>query len=361
MVCGLVYLLTGLAGPLVPTTNIARLFVPTLLHCSLSKAFDRDIRSTIRDDAHLAAVRDEFDALQRGKGDPAILYAAFLSAAHSASTAPNQPTVPSRRKRSRRELEGFSDSGHPECPSQVCLAEFSALSRAMIRLVMSPEARLALQFLHVKSFPRHECEKCGSRMCFQCGEQAWHDDGETCEDHLRRRIGLIRVRTACHSDGKAPASDLQELQTLEWKLANGKRCPRCCIFIERDDGCNKMDCLYCGSQFCWQCLKAWNKDCGFYTCQSEPETVTLTPAQAAVAETAETAALEPKGGPSDYPGSPGWDAVPDVTARRDSDVSLRRDSDVSIDGVERSAKRAKAEAGVPDVTSSSFGKFRVRA
>ena len=37
------------------------------------------------------------------------------------------------------------------------------------------------------------------------------------------------------------------MESLEWKLANSKACPKCKIFIERDDGCNKVDCPYCSN------------------------------------------------------------------------------------------------------------------
>ena len=44
-------------------------------------------------------------------------------------------------------------------------------------------------------------------------------------------------------------------------------CPRCAIMICRDEGCNKVDCLYCGFQFCWSCRDPWSqRTCGFYEC-----------------------------------------------------------------------------------------------
>ncbi|KAH6572232.1 hypothetical protein BASA60_006733 [Batrachochytrium salamandrivorans] len=58
------------------------------------------------------------------------------------------------------------------------------------------------------------------------------------------------------------------LMCLEWKLENSKRCPNCSVLINRDEGCNKVDCLYCGHKFCWQCLGQFEKGrCAYYRCQ----------------------------------------------------------------------------------------------
>lgn len=50
-------------------------------------------------------------------------------------------------------------------------------------------------------------------------------------------------------------------------------CPRCAIMICRDEGCNKVDCLYCGFQFCWSCRDPWSqRSCGFYECGKDIST-----------------------------------------------------------------------------------------
>eukprot|EP01136_Pigoraptor_vietnamica_P042944 Opistho-1_new@17725 len=218
----------------------------------LARDFDRALEDTVGDERRVSAVREELDAVHRGKGDAAALFAALLSAASHVAVHPAGDT----RSRSKRRREGDDEAladGHVVLMGRIALpadvdATFTSLSRAMIRTVLVPEARLALQFLHVKAFPRHSCDRCGARMCFQCGESSWHGDGATCEDDMRARIRAICERGAVAGDGVILARDRHELDTLQWKLQNGKRCPRCCIFIERDDGCNKMDCLYCGNQ-----------------------------------------------------------------------------------------------------------------
>lgn len=37
-----------------------------------------------------------------------------------------------------------------------------------------------------------------------------------------------------------------------------RRCPSCSIMIQRDEGCNKVDCSLCGYCFCWACLSQWS-------------------------------------------------------------------------------------------------------
>jgi uncharacterized ferredoxin-like protein len=49
------------------------------------------------------------------------------------------------------------------------------------------------------------------------------------------------------------------VQTLKWKIENSRNCPSCCIMINRDEGCNKVDCTLCGFSFCWECKSSWSE------------------------------------------------------------------------------------------------------
>jgi hypothetical protein len=71
------------------------------------------------------------------------------------------------------------------------------------------------------------------------------------------------------SDIVATTNTPDDIANFQWKLANSKRCPQCCTLINRDDGCNKVDCTMCGYRFCWICRSSWGTDCGFYRCQQE--------------------------------------------------------------------------------------------
>lgn len=43
---------------------------------------------------------------------------------------------------------------------------------------------------------------------------------------------------------------------LEEDDAPIKRCPKCKVYIERDEGCAQMMCKNCKHAFCWYCLES---------------------------------------------------------------------------------------------------------
>ena len=67
----------------------------------------------------------------------------------------------------------------------------------------------------------------GREWCYECLKE-WHD-GTTCE----------------------------EIQDKEFQLwSKGKilkKCPRCQIYTEKNEGCNHMTCAECKYQWCWLC------------------------------------------------------------------------------------------------------------
>jgi hypothetical protein len=48
-------------------------------------------------------------------------------------------------------------------------------------------------------------------------------------------------------------------KTIEWKLTHCRQCPVCSIMINREEGCNKVDCPFCGYAFCWACQSPWSE------------------------------------------------------------------------------------------------------
>lgn len=144
----------------------------------------------------------------------------------------------------------FHDSIQTLTPETVSI--MSIISRMIIPLQPDPDKWNALQFIHVRNFPKVTCIHCEDTICFCCGEAPYHET-LTCHKYMKNRI--LRL------------DDAEIVDNLKWKLANSKRCPNCSILINRDEGCNKVDCLFCGHVFCWNCEGNFeNGDCSFYRC-----------------------------------------------------------------------------------------------
>ncbi|KAG5637318.1 hypothetical protein H0H81_005011 [Sphagnurus paluster] len=78
-----------------------------------------------------------------------------------------------------------------------------------------------------------KCPSCFAEVCSSCHEEA--HEGMNCEER--------RIR-------KAQDEKLDE----NWAaMHNMKRCPACLVWIEKNEGCNHMQCR-CGAHICWICL-----------------------------------------------------------------------------------------------------------
>lgn len=84
------------------------------------------------------------------------------------------------------------------------------------------------------------CSKCKLTFCSSCKER-WHAY-QSC-DEFRRHFS---------------EDELANLPGEECGLI--KRCPRCHIPIERDEGCAQMMCKRCRHVFCWYCLASLDDD-----------------------------------------------------------------------------------------------------
>ena len=70
---------------------------------------------------------------------------------------------------------------------------------------------------------RLRCPSCSEEVCSACGDET--HDGSTCDEFKRRKV--------------------EEGQTDAWVAAQGervKKCPQCKVLIEKDGGCNRVDC-----------------------------------------------------------------------------------------------------------------------
>jgi len=97
------------------------------------------------------------------------------------------------------------------------------------------------------------CEQCRSSFCFKCGTD-YHAPTD-CET-------IKRWLTKCADDS----------ETANYISAHTKDCPKCHICIEKNGGCNHMQCYNCKHDFCWMCLGDWkNHGSEYYECSRYKE------------------------------------------------------------------------------------------
>lgn len=92
---------------------------------------------------------------------------------------------------------------------------------------------------------------CGNPFCFRCGEES-HTPCSCAQ--------LAEWMTKCSN----------ESETANWILANTKKCPNCNTRIEKNQGCNHINCGQCKYEFCWICMGKWSDHGqvtgGYYKC-----------------------------------------------------------------------------------------------
>jgi hypothetical protein len=218
----------------------------------------------------------------------------------------------------------------PALRASAQLATPSRISAMLVSLETRPDDWRVLQFEHISRFPKLSCDACRARFCFQCGEPSWHD-GQSCLEYMQSAVHRFERRASLQSstsayttqpsrsaiatrssvlnrpseDQSGPLVNADDVANMKWKLENSKACPRCCILINRDDGCNKVDCTMCGLRFCWICRSPWSEKCGFYRCQTEASSPITNPGT----KMDETPRSQSVPAPSDMPEL----GVPDVT------------------------------------------------
>ena len=59
--------------------------------------------------------------------------------------------------------------------------------------------------------------------------------------------------------GKSKCDEVMEKDFMKWKKNKRvKRCPRCKMYTEKNEGCNHMTCVSCQYQWCWLCEGAYS-------------------------------------------------------------------------------------------------------
>uniref|UniRef100_A0A8C1UV30 RBR-type E3 ubiquitin transferase n=1 Tax=Cyprinus carpio TaxID=7962 RepID=A0A8C1UV30_CYPCA len=85
---------------------------------------------------------------------------------------------------------------------------------------------------------RVKCSLCKEVFCFKC-RQMYH------------------APTDCATIRKWLTKCADDSETANYISAHTKDCPKCNICIEKNGGCNHMQCSKCKHDFCWMCLGDW--------------------------------------------------------------------------------------------------------
>jgi len=88
------------------------------------------------------------------------------------------------------------------------------------------------------------CTTCTTSFCFGCGQDA-HAPAK-CQDITKWN----------HLQGSSQL----------WVKHHSKPCPGCNVPIEKNQGCNHIQCSHCNTDFCWLCLKILNSHLEPHTC-----------------------------------------------------------------------------------------------
>ncbi|XP_033836365.1 ankyrin repeat and IBR domain-containing protein 1-like [Periophthalmus magnuspinnatus] len=112
--------------------------------------------------------------------------------------------------------------------------------------------------------PAVDCGK-GHLFCWECqGEAHEPCDCETWTSWLQKVTEMKPQELAGVSEAYEDAANCL------WLLTNSKPCANCKSPIQKNEGCNHMQCAKCKYDFCWICLEEWKKHSsstgGYYRC-----------------------------------------------------------------------------------------------
>ncbi|KAG5890979.1 hypothetical protein JTB14_037965 [Gonioctena quinquepunctata] len=110
-------------------------------------------------------------------------------------------------------------------------------SHPQLRFCPGPNCSIVVYSQEIKA-KRATCNQCKTIFCFRCG----------CDYHSPTECQVIKKwLTKCADDS----------ETANYISAHTKDCPKCHICIEKNGGCNHMQCYNCKHDFCWMCLGDW--------------------------------------------------------------------------------------------------------
>nr|XP_020651075.1 E3 ubiquitin-protein ligase ARIH2 [Pogona vitticeps] len=132
------------------------------------------------------------------------------------------PLLPSEELKDKYRRYLFRDYIESHFQLQLC----PGADCPMVIKVQEPKAR------------RVQCNRCNEVFCFKC-RQMYH------------------APTDCATIRKWLTKCADDSETANYISAHTKDCPKCNICIEKNGGCNHMQCSKCKHDFCWMCLGDW--------------------------------------------------------------------------------------------------------
>ncbi|XP_046425435.1 potential E3 ubiquitin-protein ligase ariadne-2 [Neodiprion virginianus] len=110
-------------------------------------------------------------------------------------------------------------------------------SHPQLRFCPGPNCQIVVRSKELRA-KKVICSSCKTPFCFRCGM----------DYHAPTDCGTIKKwLTKCADDS----------ETANYICAHTKDCPKCHICIEKNGGCNHMQCYNCKHDFCWMCLGDW--------------------------------------------------------------------------------------------------------
>ncbi|KAL7886423.1 hypothetical protein AOLI_G00041440 [Acnodon oligacanthus] len=112
--------------------------------------------------------------------------------------------------------------------------------------------------------PAVDCGK-GHLFCWECQGEAH----EPC-DCQTWKMWLQKVTDMKPEELAGVSEAYEDAANCLWLLTNSKPCANCKSPIQKNEGCNHMQCAKCKYDFCWICLEEWKKHSsstgGYYRC-----------------------------------------------------------------------------------------------
>jgi len=108
-----------------------------------------------------------------------------------------------------------------------------------------------------------DMEWCEGLNCDRVFKRIYKSGYATCSNCLRSTclecLKEAHFPLSCAEWKQYRDTDADEKQLKYWMRFNTKQCPKCNTRIEKNGGCNHMKCKKCGLDFCWICLKSYER------------------------------------------------------------------------------------------------------